>query len=178
MNDATLRQLIRSIPDYPKPGILFRDITTLLKDPAGWGEVVGRLVARYRAQRIATVAGIEARGFIVGGAVAAGLGVGFIPIRKGGKLPGAVEALAYQLEYGTDRVELHRDAVRPGERTLLVDDLIATGGTALAARDLLRGLGALVVAAAFVIELPALAGRARLESSGTPVHSLVTFDGH
>lgn len=178
MDDATLRQLIRTIPDYPKPGILFRDITTLLKDPAGWGAVVGRLVARYRAQQIATVAGIEARGFILGGAVAAGLGVGFVPIRKAGKLPAAVEALGYQLEYGTDRMEIHRDAVRPEERTLLVDDLIATGGTARAARDLLLGLGALVVEAAFVIELPALGGRERLEPSGTPVHSLLTFDGH
>lgn len=178
MDDATLRQLIRSIPDYPKPGILFRDITTLLRDPGGWGEVVGRLVDRYRTRGIATVAGIEARGFILGGAVAAGLGVGFIPIRKGGKLPAAVEALDYQLEYGSDRVELHRDAVAPGERTLLIDDLIATGGTALAARDLLHGIGAVVVEAAFVIELPDLAGRQRLESSGTAVHSLLTFDGH
>jgi adenine phosphoribosyltransferase len=178
MNDDALRNLIRTIPDYPKPGILFRDITTLLKDGDGWGEVVDRLVTRYGRSGIAGVAGIEARGFILGGAVAAGLGAGFIPIRKRGKLPATVEALDYQLEYGSDRVEVHRDAVDPGQRILLVDDLIATGGTAVAARDLLRGLGAAVVEAAFVIELPALAGRARLETTGTPVHALLAFDGH
>lgn len=178
MNDDALRNLIRTIPDYPKPGILFRDITTLLKDGDGWGEVVDRLVTRYGRSGIALVAGIEARGFILGGAVAAGLGAGFIPIRKRGKLPATVEALDYQLEYGSDRVEVHRDAVEPGQRILLVDDLIATGGTAVAARDLLRGLGAAVVEAAFVIELPALAGRARLEGTETPVHALLAFDGH
>ena len=178
MNDDALRNLIRTIPDYPKPGILFRDITTLLKDGDGWGEVVDRLVTRYGRSGITAVAGIEARGFILGGAVAAGLGAGFIPIRKRGKLPAAVESLDYQLEYGSDRVEVHRDAVDAGQRVLLVDDLIATGGTAVAARDLLRGLGAVVVEAAFVIELPALSGRVRLEATGTPVHSLLAFDGH
>lgn len=178
MNDDALRNLIRTIPDYPKPGILFRDITTLLKNGDGWGEVVDRLVTRYGRSGIAAVAGIEARGFILGGAVAAGLGAGFIPIRKRGKLPAAVESLDYQLEYGSDRVEVHRDAVDVGQRVLLVDDLIATGGTAVAARDLLLGLGAIVVEAAFVIELPALGGRARLEATETSVHALLAFDGH
>lgn len=173
-----LRALVRTIPDYPKPGILFRDITTLLKDPFGWTSVVEAIVARHRNRDVAIVAGIEARGFILGGAVAAGLGAGFVPVRKRGKLPGAVEGRDYLLEYGADRVEVHRDAVGAGERVLLVDDLIATGGTAEAARDLLRAMGAVVVEACFVIELPELAGRSRLESSGTPVHSLMTFDGH
>jgi adenine phosphoribosyltransferase len=173
-----LRALIRTIPDYPKPGILFRDITTLLKDPAGFTETVNALAERYRGEAITRVAGIEARGFILGGAVAHALGLGFLPVRKAGKLPAATIGIDYALEYGTDRVELHADAVTPGERLLLVDDLIATGGTAEAAARLLQLAGGHVVAAAFVIELPDLGGRARLDRLEMDVFSLLEFPGH
>jgi adenine phosphoribosyltransferase len=173
-----LEALIRTIPDYPKPGILFRDITTLLRDPAGFAATVNALAGRYRGERVAGVAGIEARGFILGGAVAHALGVGFLPVRKAGKLPAATIGIDYALEYGTDRVELHADAVTPGQRILLVDDLIATGGTAEATARLLQHAGGQVVAAAFVIELPDLGGRARLEQAGLDVFSLLEFSGH
>ncbi|MBI1395845.1 MAG: adenine phosphoribosyltransferase [Betaproteobacteria bacterium] len=170
--------LIRTIPDYPRPGILFRDITTLLKDPAGFGHVVGLLVERYRAHGIDTVAGIESRGFVFAAPLAIALGAGFVPIRKRGKLPGSTVGQDYALEYGTDRVEMHLDALRSGERVLLVDDLIATGGTAEASAVLMRSVGADVVEAAFVVELPELAGRKRLDAIGLPVHSVVEFGGH
>lgn len=173
-----LKALIRGIPDYPKPGILFRDVTTLFADPRGFRETIARLVARYADQRIDKVAGIEARGFILGGAIAERLGAGFVPVRKRGKLPADTIGLDYQLEYGTDRVEIHRDATTTGERVLLVDDLIATGGTALAGLALLRQLGATVVGAGFVVDLPGLGGRARLEQQHCQVHSLVEFEGH
>ena len=173
-----LAALIRTIPDYPKPGILFRDITTLLKDPAGFTETVNGLAEPYRGEAITRVAGIEARGFILGGAVAHALGLGFLPVRKAGKLPAATIGIDYALEYGTDRVELHADAVTPGERILLVDDLIATGGTAEAAARLLQLAGGHVVAAAFVIELPELGGRARLDRLEMDVFSLLEFAGH
>ncbi len=173
-----LHRLIRTIPDHPKPGILFRDITTLLADGPGFGRLIGILAERYRSERIAKVAGIEARGFIVGGALAERLGAGFIPIRKRGKLPAATIGHDYELEYGTDRVEIHRDALAPGERVLLVDDLIATGGTALAGHTLLANLGAVVVEACFVIDLPDLGGRARLERAGCPSFAVMTFPGH
>jgi len=173
-----LASLIRTIPDYPKPGILFRDITTLLKDPVGYRATVERMAGPYRDAGITRVAGIEARGFILGGAVAHALGAGFLPVRKAGKLPAATFGIDYALEYGTDRVELHIDAVTAGERVLLVDDLIATGGTAEAAARLLRLAGGVVVAAAFVIELPDLGGRARLEGLGLEVFSLLEFPGH
>jgi adenine phosphoribosyltransferase len=173
---------IRTIPDYPKPGIQFRDITTLLGDPLAYAAAVDALVAPYAAApasaRIAKVAGIEARGFILGGAVAHRLGAGFVPVRKKGKLPHETVRVAYALEYGTDEIEVHRDAVAPGERVLLVDDLIATGGTAVAALELLRSIGAHVVAAAFVIDLPDLGGAARLRGMGLPVQTLVAFPGH
>lgn len=173
-----LEALIRAIPDYPRPGILFRDITTLLKNPAGFGATVDRMAGRYRDAGVTQVAGIEARGFIVGGAVAHALGAGFLPVRKAGKLPAATIGIDYALEYGTDRVELHIDALTPGERVLLVDDLIATGGTAEAAARLLRLAGGVIVAAAFVIELPDLGGRARLDDLGMEVFSLLEFSGH
>jgi adenine phosphoribosyltransferase len=173
-----LSSLIRTIPDYPKPGILFRDITTLLKDPAGFRFVIDSFVGRHRGSGITKVAAIEARGFILGGAVAYGLGAGFVPVRKRGKLPHDTIGHDYELEYGTDRVEIHLDAVAPGERVLLVDDLIATGGTAEAAVSLLRRAGALVTEACFVIDLPELGGRRRLEVLAVPVFHLIEFAGH
>ena len=174
-----LEHSIRTIPDHPKPGILVRDITTLLGDPAAFSAAVDALVAPYTAPAgVAKVAGIEARGFILGGAVAHRLGVGFVPVRKKGKLPHDTVRISYALEYGTDEIEVHRDAVTRGERVLLVDDLIATGGTAVAAVELLRSIGAEVVAAAFVIDLPDLGGAARLRAMGLPVQTLVAFPGH
>jgi adenine phosphoribosyltransferase len=173
-----LARLIRTIPDYPKPGILFRDITTLLRDPHGFREVVDLLVGRYRTRGISLVAGIEARGFILGGAVAHGLGAGFIPVRKRGKLPAETIGQDYALEYGHDRVEIHADAVPAGATVLLVDDLIATGGTALASIALIRAAGAAVAEACFVIDLPDLGGAERVRQAEVPVFSLVSFPGH
>lgn len=172
-----LAPLIRTIPDYPKPGIQFRDITTLLKDPAGFRFVVDALVDRHRGRGVTKVAGIEARGFILGGAVAHGLGAGFVPVRKKGKLPHDTMGHDYELEYGTDRVEMHLDAIEGGERVLLVDDLIATGGTAGAAIALIRRAGGVIHEACFVIDLPDLGGRRRLEKGGTGVFALVEFAG-
>ena len=176
--DVDIRTLIRSIPDFPKPGILFRDITTLLKNAAGFHAVVEKLAAPYRELRVDKVAGIESRGFIIGAALAYRLQAGFVPIRKAGKLPAENFGQDYQLEYGADRLEVHRDAIRPGEHVLLVDDLIATGGTAEAALGLIRIAGGSVVGCAFVIDLPDLGGRARLEKSGHPVLALCEFAGH
>lgn len=173
-----LRSLIRTVPDFPKPGVQFRDITTLLKDAAGFRAIVDRLAAAYRGRRIDKVAGIESRGFIVGAALASELRVGFVPIRKAGKLPAENVGQDYQLEYGTDRLEVHRDAIARGERVLLVDDLIATGGTAEAALKLIATGGGEVVGCAFVIDLPDLGGRARIERHGFPVTALCAFSGH
>jgi len=170
-----IRDAIRAIPDYPKPGITFRDITTLLGDAHAFRAVVDQLVEPWAKAGIDRVAGIEARGFILGGAVAHQLSAGFVPIRKKGKLPHATVRVAYSLEYGLDEIEMHRDAVRPGERILLVDDLIATGGTAAAAVQLLRSLGAAVLAACFVVDLPELGGAARLARLEVPVRCLVSF---
>ncbi|WP_102958848.1 adenine phosphoribosyltransferase [Mangrovicella endophytica] len=169
---------IRTIPDYPKPGILFRDITTLLADAAVFRSAVDRLVDPFKTSGVDKVAGIEARGFILGGALAHQLQAGFVPIRKKGKLPHETIRIAYSLEYGLDEMEMHRDAVKPGERVLLTDDLIATGGTAEGAVKLLRELGADIVAACFVIDLPDLGGRRRLEALGVEVRTLVEFPGH
>jgi adenine phosphoribosyltransferase len=168
-----LKSLIRDVPDFPMQGILFRDVTPLLRDAAGLAQVVDALAARYRGQRIDAVAGIESRGFIFGTPLAVALGTGFVPIRKLGKLPADKITREYALEYGTNSLEVHRDAVRPGERVLLVDDLLATGGTARAASGLLEDLGAEVVETAFVIELAFLNGRAAME--GRPVHALLTY---
>lgn len=173
-----IKALIRTIPGYPKPGILFRDITTLLADAEGFRRVIEKLVQRYAGERIDKVAGIEARGFILGGAIAHRLGAGFVPIRKKGKLPHVVVGHDYELEYGTDRVEMHMDAVSSGERVLLVDDLIATGGTAEAAVRLLNMVGGTVVECCFVIDLPELGGRKRIERHGQRVFTLVEFEGH
>ncbi|MEE2949880.1 MAG: adenine phosphoribosyltransferase [Pseudomonadota bacterium] len=172
------RAAIRTIPDYPKPGILFRDITTLLADPSVFRAAVDALVAPYADQRIRHVAGIEARGFILGGALAHQLTAGFVPIRKKGKLPHETIRVSYDLEYGTDEIELHKDAIKPGERVLLTDDLIATGGTATGAIKLLRELGAEIVAACFVIDLPDLGGAQRIRDLGVDVRTLVSFEGH
>lgn len=175
---SALKDAIRSIPDYPKPGIMFRDITTLLGDARAFRRAVDELVHPYAGGRIDQVAGIEARGFILGGAIAHQLSSGFVPIRKRGKLPHKTVSMAYALEYGTDEIEIHVDAVGPGDRVLLVDDLIATGGTATAAVNLLRKIGAEVVAACFVIDLPEIGGAARLRDLGVEVRTLMEFDGH
>ena len=169
---------IRTIPDYPKPGILFRDITTLLGEPRAFRRAVDELVHPYAGRRISKVAGIEARGFILGGAMAHQLSAGFIPIRKKGKLPHETVRVAYSLEYGVDEMEMHKDAVAPGESVILVDDLIATGGTAEGAVKLLRQMGADIAAACFVIDLPELGGRKKLEDLGVTVRTLISFEGH
>jgi adenine phosphoribosyltransferase len=174
----TLIDAIRTIPDYPKPGIQFRDITTLLSDARAFRQAVDALVQPFAGQKIDKVAGIEARGFILGGAVAHQLSAGFIPLRKKGKLPHKTIAVEYALEYGVDAMEMHLDACAAGERVMLVDDLIATGGTAIAAIQLLRKAGAVVTAAGFVIDLPELGGAARVRAAAVPVSTLVTFDGH
>ena len=173
-----LRDAIRTIPDYPKPGILFRDITTLLGDPRAFRTTVDQLVQPYAGTKIDKIAGIEARGFILGGAVAHQLSAGFVPIRKKGKLPHATVSIAYSLEYGVDEMEIHADAVLKGEKVILVDDLIATGGTATAAAQLLRNLGAEVVAAVFIVDLPDLGGADKLRAMNVPVRTLVEFAGH
>ena len=173
-----LARFIRTIPDYPKTGILFRDITTLIADGAAFRETIDRLAARCESLGASKVAAIESRGFLFGAPLAAALGIGFVPIRKPGKLPGKVIAQDYSLEYGQDRVEMHTDVIAPGEKIVLVDDLIATGGTALAALALIRSTGAVVQECLFVVELPDLEGRQRIESEGVPVHSLVLFEGH
>lgn len=173
-----LTNVIRTIPDYPKPGIMFRDITTLLGDASAFRQAIDALVQPYAGGKIDKVVGIEARGFILGGAVAHQLSAGFVPIRKKGKLPHETVQIAYSLEYGLDVMEVHRDAVRPGERVLLIDDLIATGGTATAAVDLLHQIGAEVVASCFVIDLPDLGGAEKLRRMGVTVRTLVAYGGH
>lgn len=172
----TVRDYIRTIVDFPKEGILFRDVTTLFADARGFRMAVDQLLSPYAGQRIDKVVGLEARGFILGGAVAHQLAVGFVPIRKKGKLPGTVLSEAYALEYGEAVMEIHDDALKPGERVLIVDDLLATGGTAKAATDLCRRLDAEVVGCAFVIELPVLGGRQVLENAGIDVYALTSFD--
>jgi adenine phosphoribosyltransferase len=172
-----LKQFIRTIPDHPRPGIRFRDITTLLRDAAGFRRVVDALAEHCATLDIDRVAGIESRGFIVGAALAHALRKGFVPLRKPGKLPAATLGCDYALEYGTDRLEMHVDAVARGERVLLVDDLLATGGTAEAAISLLESVGASVVECVFVIDLPEVGGRARLEARGHRVFALCEFEG-
>ena len=169
---------IRTIPDYPKPGILFRDITTLLGDARAFRRAVDELVQPWAGAKIDKVAGIEARGFILGGAVAHQLSAGFVPIRKKGKLPHQTVRMAYALEYGEDEIEMHVDAVMPGERVLLVDDLVATGGTATGAVKLLQTCGAMVAAACFIVDLPDLGGADKLRRAGVSVRTLVSFSGH
>ena len=173
----TIKSRIRTIPHYPKQGVQFRDITTLLKDPVGLRVTVDELVRRYRDVKIDKVAGIESRGFIIGAPLAYALGKGFIPIRKQGKLPAETIGHDYQLEYGTDRIEIHTDAFGKGERILLVDDLVATGGTAEAACRLIAKMGGEIVECCFIIDLPDIGGRARLEKHGHKVFSLCEFEG-
>jgi adenine phosphoribosyltransferase len=178
LTPAEIRAAIRTISDYPKPGVMFRDITTLLGDARAFRSVVELLSQPWLEGRVTRVAGIEARGFILGGAMAQRLGAGFVPIRKKGKLPHATVRVAYSLEYGVDEMEMHRDAVGHGEDIILVDDLIATGGTAAAAVELLRSLGARVLAACFIVDLPDLGGSAKLQALDVPVKTLVSFSGH
>ena len=173
-----LRSTIRNIPDYPKPGVMFRDITTLLGNARAFRRAVDELVQPWAGMKIDKVAGMEARGFILGGAVAHQVSAGFVPIRKKGKLPHTTVRIAYSLEYGIDEMEMHKDAVTPGERVILVDDLIATGGTAEGAVKLLRQMGADVLAACFVIDLPELGGAAKLRKLDVPVRTLISFEGH
>jgi len=170
--------LVRTVPNFPKPGVMFRDITTLLKNAEGFRFVTEKLAAAYRDNKVDKVAAIESRGFSVGAALAHELRVGFVPIRKGGKLPAENFGQDYQLEYGKDRLEMHSDAIRQNERVLLVDDLIATGGTAEAALTLIRVAGGSIVGCAFVIDLPDLGGRAKLERLGYQVLALCEFAGH
>jgi adenine phosphoribosyltransferase len=176
-NGFDISRHIRTIPDYPKPGILFRDITTLLANMHAFRAAVDELLWPFLRGSLDYVAGIEARGFILGGAVAHQLGRGFVPIRKKGKLPARVIGQEYSLEYGVDTIEIHADAIRQGDRILLIDDLIATGGTASAAIELIRKSGGEVVAAAFVIDLVDLRGARRLRDKGIKVHTLVQFEG-
>jgi adenine phosphoribosyltransferase len=176
--DIDLKSLIRTVPDFPRPGVLFRDITTLLKQADAFHAVVEQLGAAYRGRPIDKVAAIESRGFIIGAALAYALNAGFVPIRKQGKLPAENFGQDYQLEYGADRLEVHSDGLQRGERVLLVDDLIATGGTAEAALRLIGIAGGSVVGCAFVVDLPDLGGRARLEGLGYPVLALCRFSGH
>jgi adenine phosphoribosyltransferase len=176
--ETDLRSAIRNIPDYPKKGIMFRDITTLLGDARAFRRAVDEMVQPWAGSKIDKVAGIEARGFILGGAVAHQVSAGFVPIRKKGKLPHTTVRIAYSLEYGVDEMEMHDDAVKKGERVILVDDLIATGGTAEGAVKLLRQIGAEVLAACFVIDLPELGGADKLRKMNVPVRTLISFEGH
>ncbi|WP_114965405.1 adenine phosphoribosyltransferase [Alkalilacustris brevis] len=174
----TVRDYIRTIADFPREGVQFRDVTTLFADARGFRMAIDQLLHPYAGERIDCVAGLEARGFILGGAIAHQLSVGFVPIRKKGKLPGTTIAQEYTLEYGEAVMELHDDALQPGDRVLLVDDLLATGGTAEAGIRLIERLGAEVAGCAFIIDLPDLGGRKRLEALGMKVHTLCSFEGH
>jgi len=178
LSENDLKSVIRTIPNYPKPGILFRDITTLLGSPRAFRRAIDELVQPWAGMKIDKVAGIEARGFIIGGAVAHQCSAGFVPIRKKGKLPHTTVRIAYSLEYGIDEMEMHEDAVAPGDRVILVDDLIATGGTAEGAVKLLRRIGAEVLAACFIVDLPDLGGADKLRKLDVPVRTLVSFEGH
>ena len=172
------KQLIRTIPDYPKPGIMFRDITTLLGNGPGFRAAIGAMAQAFANTGVQAVAGIEARGFILGGAIADRLGCGFVPLRKKGKLPWKTIGEEYTLEYGVDIIEMHADAVHIGQRILLVDDLIATGGTAMAAAKLVQRSGGKIVGASFIVDLPELGGLAKLKDLGVTCHALVAFEGH
>src|SRR6202030_1340189 len=176
--DLDLKATVRTIPDYPKKGILFRDVTTLMADARMFRRCGDELVQPWAGNKIDKVAGIEARGFILGGAVAHQVSAGFVPIRKKGKLPHTTVRIAYSLEYGLDEMEMHEDAVSKGERVILVDDLIATGGTAEGAVKLLRQMGANVLAACFIIDLPELGGADKIRRLDVPVRTLVSFEGH
>ncbi len=178
LDPAYIRDRIRTVPDWPQPGVMFRDITPLLQDPRTLRVLVESFVLRYMGGGIDLVAGIDARGFILGSIVAYELNLGFVPIRKKGKLPFTTVAETYELEYGSAAVELHADACRPGDRVLLIDDLIATGGTMMAGKKLLEKLGATVMEGAAIVDLPELGGSAKLRASGLPLYTLVDFAGH
>jgi adenine phosphoribosyltransferase len=173
-----LKSLIRTIPDYPKKGIMFRDVTTLMSNAQGFKAAIERMAAPYAGAKVQAVAGIEARGFIIGGAIADRLGCGFVPLRKKGKLPWKTIGQEYTLEYGVDIIEMHEDAIQPGERILIVDDLIATGGTAEAAAKLVQRSGGEIVGATFIIDLPELGGLKKLNLLGIKSHVLMAFEGH
>lgn len=175
----SIKSKIRTVPNYPKKGIMFRDITTLIKDPVGFRLVIDQLTQRYinEEYRFNVIVGIESRGFIIGGALAYTLGKGFVPIRKKGKLPAEVVSQEYELEYGTDRIEIHKDAIKKGDKVLLVDDLLATGGTALAAAALVEKLGGKVMEMAFIVDLPDVGGRKKLTEKGYKVFALTEFEG-
>lgn len=173
----SIKSLIRTVPHYPKQGVQFRDITTLLKDPLGLKVTVDELTKRYANQKIDKVVGVESRGFLIGTPLAYQLGVGFVPVRKQGKLPAETVGHDYELEYGSDRVEIHTDAIEKGERILLVDDLIATGGTAIASAALIEKLGGEIMECAFIIDLISLGGRKRLEDKGYKMFALCEFEG-
>ncbi|MEL6477051.1 MAG: adenine phosphoribosyltransferase [Pseudomonadota bacterium] len=177
MTEKPIKAYIRTIPDFPIPGIQFRDVTTLFADPVGFGRAVDEMIAPYLDRPVDAIVAMDARGFILGGAAAYRLGLPFVPIRKKGKLPGATLAEAYSLEYGEAIVEIHEDALSPGMRILLIDDLLATGGTAVAGIKLIERLGAEIVAASFVVNLPDLGGEARLREMGIDVHVLCAFEG-
>jgi adenine phosphoribosyltransferase len=175
---ADIAKLIRTIPHYPKEGIMFRDITTLLKDPEGFKTTINLLVEKYKNAPIDYIAGIEARGFILGSALAFALGKGFIPVRKKGKLPGKTITQSYDLEYGSDTIEIHEDAISKGANILLIDDLIATGGTAIGAITLIEKVGGKIYETAFVVDLPELGGAQKITKMGHKVFALCTFEGH
>ena len=174
----TIRQHIRTVPDWPSPGVQFRDITPLLSNPRVFRVLIDQFVHRYFDVRPSAIAGLDARGFIIGSVLAYELNVGFVPIRKKGKLPFTTVQESYELEYGSATVEMHTDAVKPGDRVVLIDDLIATGGTMMAGRRLLERLGATVIEGAAIVDLPELGGSARLRESGLPLFTLVDFEGH
>lgn len=172
-----IKPKIRTVPHWPKKGVMFRDITTLLKDSHGFNYLIDKLVERYKDIKIDVVAGIEARGFITGSVLAHRLGVGFVPIRKPGKLPAETVSEEYELEYGKDGVEIHKDSISPGSKVLLVDDLVATGGTMLASANLVKKLGGEVVECSFIVDLPDLGGKKKIEDAGYKVFHLVEFEG-
>ncbi len=172
-----VKQKIRTVPHWPKQGVMFRDITTLLQDAVGFKRMLDLLQERYKNLKIDKIVGIESRGFIIGAALADRLGLGFVPIRKKGKLPAATISEEYELEYGKDKIEMHLDALLPGEKVLLVDDLIATGGTAIAACNLIKKAGAVVAECCFVVDLPELGGKKKIESTGYKSFALVEFEG-
>ncbi len=173
-----LRSLVRTVPDWPEPGVMFRDITPLLADPRAFRVLIDQFVHRYFSPRPDAVAGLDARGFVIGSVLAYELGVGFLPIRKKGKLPYTTLSETYELEYGSATMEIHTDALAPGDRVVLIDDLIATGGTMMAGRRLLERLGATVIEGAAIVDLPELGGSQRLRASGLAVYTLVDFGGH
>lgn len=177
MQNEELKELVRTIPDHPKPGIMFRDVTSLISHGQGFRATISNLTEPYLDKGIEAVVGIEARGFILGGAIADKLGVGFVPVRKKGKLPHDTISETYELEYGTDELEIHKDAIDYGERVLIVDDLIATGGTVEAAAKLIRALNGHIVGACFIVDLPALGGCQKIEALDIPCHCLMEFEG-